>query len=327
MTYGDPSTENQNTQNGTDFLLANGELLASVKKAVQPFNVELHQSIKGPRISGDKAAILILKRVLDALISRDDAIASISDASSIHALTDQVIEHALCHELALRLHGIHQPIRPRSLAQLKFAYDLIDPSLPLIFGLGPTGTGKTFLAVVAALNQLAKGTVKHITITKPHEMQSGEVMTAETRAERQIDHQFQVYFDIFIELIGQQELESLLDSKRLEIVPLGYLRGRTLSHSFIMIDEAHNMDKRWMRLAATRAGENARTIILGEASHKSLPSGEVNGLDHLLDLVRDQAFAKMHAFKTRDIVRNETVARLEELYAHASRDDVDLAFD
>ncbi len=327
MAYGDPSVEGQDAANYTASLLANGEILASVQRAVQPFTVALHRGDNGPKISGDKAAVLILKRVLDALVSRDHSPDPIRDSKSIHALIKQVIEHALRHELALRLKGIHQPIRPRSLAQLGFANDLMDQNLPLLFGLGPTGTGKTYLAIVAALNQLAKGAVNHITITKPHEMQSGEVITPETRAERQRDYQFQVYFDILIELIGQQELETLLESKRLEIVPLAYLQGRTLSHSYILIDEAHNMDKRWMRLAATRAGENARTIILGEASHKLLPSGETNGLDHILSLVRDQDFAKIHAFKTADIVRNKTVARIEELYAGASRDDIDLAFD
>ena len=82
-----------------------------------------------------------------------------------------------------------------------------------------------------------------------------------------------------------------------------------------------------MRLAATRAGENARTIILGEASHKLMPSGETNGLDHLLSLVSDQDFVKIHAFKTADIVRNQTVARIEELYTRASQDDIELAFE
>jgi len=327
MAYGDPSVDDQDAANRTASLLANGDILASVQRAVQPFTVELHRGSNGPKISGDKAAVLILKRVLDALVSRDDLPTAIRDPKAIRALTDQVIEHALRHELALRLKGIHQPIRPRSLAQLGFASDLMDQNLPLIFGLGPTGTGKTYLAIVAALNQLAKGAVNHVTITKPHEMQSGEVITAETRAERQRDYQFQVYFDILIELIGQQEVESLLESKRLEIVPLAYLRGRTLSHSYILIDEAHNMDKQWMRLAATRAGENARTIILGEASHKLMPSGETNGLDHLLSLVSDQDFVKIHAFKTADIVRNQTVARIEELYTRASQDDIELAFE
>ena len=306
-------------------LLSNPRVSALLTAAVAPFSFEPANAHATAPLKGDKPAVIFLEQLMAKLQERLETDPSLTSANMLKALIDETLEEVLKSDLALRLEGILQPVRAHSMAQLAFLYDLLDADLPLLFGVGPAGTGKTYLAIVGALNQLATGAVKHIVITKPHEMIHGEIMTAEKRAEKQNDDQLQAYFDILTDLVGQHEMQALIERKRLEIVPLGALRGRTLSESFILIDEAHNTDKHWIRLAATRAGAHSRTVITGDPSQVSLPNGDMNGLTHLLKLIEGQNIGRVHQFRPRDVVRNDTVARIEALYMKAGLTDVELA--
>ena len=303
------------------------DLLSALAKAVAPFSLSYQKSGLASDLVGDKPAVIFadhLARLLQAaLANRGTPL----DANTLHALVDQAMDEVLKHDLTLRLEGILQPVRPYSMTQLAFVYDLLDRDLPLVFGVGPTGTGKTYLAIAAALNQLENGTVKHIMITKPHEMLQGEQMTPAKWAEKARDEQFDVYFDILSDFIGQDAIHAMIDRRQLEIAPLGLLRGRTLTDSIILIDEAQNIDKRWMRLAVTRAGQNSRTFITGNPTHSTLPSDEVNGLAHLLKMLDGHEIGRVHKFVPKDIVRNDTVAQLEALYEEAAASDVELALD
>lgn len=305
-------------------LATDARLPALLSKAVAPFSFRIERSGSVCDLTGDKPTTVFVEHFLDRLAGVMSTKGAAPSADTFKTCIDQTLDEVLKHELALRLDGIFQPVRAHSMNQLGFLYDVLNRDHPLVFGIGPTGTGKTYLALVAALNQLAKDAVKHIVITKPHEMLRGEVMTAEKRAEKARDEQFEAYFDILGDLIGQDELQSLMDHRRLEITPLGLLRGRTLKGAFILVDEAQNTDKQWMRLAVTRAGEHSRMIITGDPSHSALPNGEVSGLSHLLGLIKDRDIGLVHEFQAGDIVRNDTVAQLEALYMQAGRSDVEL---
>ncbi len=300
-------------------------LFALVAKAVAPFSVKWPQSPAETDLVGDRPAIVLVELLAQRLAPMLQGQGPALDAASLQAVIDDTLQEVLKRDLALRLSGIMQPVKPHSMAQLAFLNDLLDRDMPLVFGLGPTGTGKTYLAIAAALNQLAKGAVKRILITKPHEMLRGELMTQAKRAEKERDEQFEVYFDVLNDLVGHAEVQAMIDQRHLEITPLGLLRGRTLSDAFILIDEAQNTDKHWMRLAITRAGKNSRTIITGDPSQSSLPTGEINGLFHLLKMIEGHPIGRTHTFQPRDIVRNATVAQLEALYAEAGLTDMELA--
>ena len=141
-------------------------------------------------------------------------------------------------------------------------------------------------------------------------------MTAAVRAETERDEQFAVFFDILHELIGPSETQSLITHRKLEIAPLGTMRGRTFNDAFILIDEAQNMSIAKMRMAVTRAGQNARTCITGDPSQADLTNrGQQNGLAHLLSMIEEPGIGRVHHFAPRQVIRNETVARLEQLYA------------
>jgi phosphate starvation-inducible protein PhoH len=300
-------------------------LLALLMKAVAPFSINWPKTAAQSELVGDSPAIVFIKLLVERLTPVLSEHQNSLNAATLRSVIDETLEEAFKRDLALRLVGLVQPVKPHSMAQLAFLTDLLNREHQLVFGLGPTGTGKTYLAIAAALNQLAKGNVKRIVITKPHEMLRGELMTQAKRSEKERDEQFEVYFDILNDLIGPEEIRTLIDHRHLEITPLGLLRGRTLSDAFILIDEAQNTDKHWMRLAITRAGQNSRTIITGDPSQSSLPTGETNGLFHLLKMIEGRQIGRTHRFQPQDIVRNSTVAQLEALYAEAGLTDLELS--
>ena len=306
-------------------LSQNTGLMTWLSDAIAPFSLKFENSGSGSDLVGDRPAMLFLEHFAERIAPFADQHGAFLDANAIKVHLQETLEEVLKHDLALRLEGVFQPVKPHSMVQLAFVYDLPNADLPLVFGLGPTGTGKTFLAVAAALNQLERGNVKRIIITKPHEKLAGEQMTATKRAEKERDEQFEVYFDILNELIGQETINTMLERRQLEVTPLGLLRGRTLTDAYILIDEAQNIDKHWMRLAVTRAGHKSRTIVTGDPAQSALASGEQSGLTHLLNMIRGHQIGRLHTFKPKDIVRNDTVAQLEALYAEAGEHDLDLS--
>lgn len=306
-------------------LSRNAGLFKMITEAIKPFSLGFGKFGIEPDLLGDKPAMIFVEHLAERLSAVAGGPGAFVDTDAFQTYVDASLDDVLSHDLALRLDGVFQPIKPHTMAQLAFLYDLLDPTIPLLIGIGPTGTSKTFLAIATALNQLERGNVKHILITKPHEMLQGEQMTASKRAEMERDEQFEIYYDILNELVGSDTINSLIERRHIEIAPLGWLRGRTLPDSFILIDEAHNIDKHWMRLAVTRAGKNARTIITGDTTQSTLANGEMSGLTHLLGMIKGRDIARVHKFSPKDIVRNATVAQLETLYAAAGERDLDLS--
>ena len=306
-------------------LSQNTSLMSWLSEAAAPFSLTFGNANMTSDLVGDRPAILFADHLAERLAPFTDQHGAFLDANTNKGHIQDALDEVLRHDLSLRLEGVFQPIKPHSMVQLAFINDLVDTSYPLVFGLGPTGTGKTYLAVAAALNQLERGNVKRVVITKPHEILPGEQLNATKRAEKERDEQFEVYFDILNELVGQETINTLLEHRRLEITPLGLLRGRTLSDTYILIDEAQNIDKHWMRLAVTRAGDKSRTVVTGNPAHSTLATGDMSGLTHLLGMIQGQQIGRLHKFQPKDIVRNDTVARIEALYAEAGENDFDLS--
>ncbi len=157
--------------------------------------------------------------------------------------------------------------------------------------------------------------MKHIVISRPHVVMEGEVVTSATRLEMEADSQFEMFEDILRDLVGYQKFTELTEEKKLELVPLGHMRGRTFNDAFIIIDEAQNMTIRKMRMAVTRIGRSSRMVVTGDPAHVDLRGDEPSGLVHLMDLLKGTDIAKVHHFENSQIIRNSIVARLEELYA------------
>lgn len=286
----------------------------SLEAAVQPFRLHLAGASGGVALTGDPVAIGLGRQMLEQMTGILHGGARI-DEIEVRRIAAATVETALKHDLAFRLSGLRLPVRPMSLSQVAFLNAMLFSQQSLIFGLGPTGTGKTHLAIVAGLALVADEKFKSLVITRPHVLMEGEVMTPSLRAETIYDEQFAPIEDELRELISPEEIRRLTDQGRIEIAPLGRMRGRTFNESFIIVDEAQNLSVKKMRMAVTRLGRGSRMVITGDMAQTDLPQGEASGLPHLLNLISGTDLALVHQFSLSQIIRNDLVARLEALYA------------
>lgn len=158
-----------------------------------------------------------------------------------------------------------------SLSQAAFMNAMLSGHRSLIFGVGPTGTGKTHLAIAAGLNQVAESRFKTLVITRPRVRLEGEIMTPELHAETAYNEQLTPIEDELYALIGRADTRRQIDQGLIEIMPLGRMRGRTFNETFVVVDEAQNMTVRKMRMAVTRLGRGSRMVVTGDPVQNDLP--------------------------------------------------------
>lgn len=299
-------------QSGQRFLTVHADIVKQLQDAVAPLELKLVPGAKAIDIAGDRTAMLVASRVLHSLCRARSPQAGPERTPA--QLVDSAIMDVLRHEAVFRLRGLTRPVQPTSLRQVAYLQSLVSPHAELIIGVGPTGTGKTHLAVAAAVNQLADERVKYIVVTRPHMVMDGEVVTAGPRLELDYDEQFEYLEDIFCDFIGTQDFRRLVELRKLQLIPLGHFLVRSFNDAFIIIDGAQNMTISNMRRALTRMGRASRMVIAGDPEHVTLKGDEPSGLTHLMGLVNGTDIARVHHFAANHIVRNETVARIEELY-------------
>jgi len=282
--------------------------------AVRPYRLKVTEQPRGARLIGDELAVMLAGRMIERIATTFQSTGGVDDARIADAISS-VVHVALKRDLAFRLIGLRQPLRPVSLSQVAFMNAILHAEHALTFGIGPTGTGKTHLAVAAGLNHVAESRFKSMIITKPHVRMEGEILTPETRADVAYDDQFAPIEDVLHDLAGHDEVRRLSNLGMVEVMPLGRLRGRTFNETFIVIDEAQNMTVRKMRMAVTRVGRASRMVITGDPTQHDLPPGEISGLGHLLHLIEGSDLAFVHQFQTEEVIRTDLVARLEALYS------------
>ncbi len=293
-------------------LLAPNGLGRLIEAAMRPYRLSLEAAGGAIRLRGDCLAVTLGTEVLERIAGAQSA--GHLDSSALRRAVSESIAYALRHELSFRLVGLTNAVRPKSLSQVAFMNLLLHAQHQLILGVGPTGTGKTHLALAAGLNALASGQVKTLVATRPHLILEGEVVTESMRAETSDDYQLRPIEDELHALLGAAEVKKLKEQERLEILPLGRMRGRTFHDAFIVIDEAQNMTVRKMRMALTRLGLGSRMVVTGDPSQIHLREEEPSGLPHLLDMIAETDVALVHEFHGAHIIRSDVVARLEALY-------------
>ncbi len=188
----------------------------------------------------------------------------------------------------------------------------------ICFGIGPAGTGKTYLAVACAADALERDAVERIVLTRPA-VEAGERLGfLPGDLAQKVDPYLRPLYDALFDLIGFDKTQKLLERQAIEIAPLAYMRGRTLNHSFVILDEAQNTTPEQMKMFLTRIGFGSRAVITGDVTQTDLPRGTASGLveaQHVLHDVRGIGFTY---FTAADVVRHPLVARIVEAYERAS---------
>jgi len=187
----------------------------------------------------------------------------------------------------------------------------------LVFGIGPAGTGKTYLAVAYAAQCLERGLVDRIVLSRPA-VEAGErlgFLPGDMR--EKVDPYLRPLYDALYDVLPQAKVERDLDTGIIEIAPLAFMRGRTLAHSFVILDEAQNTTSMQMKMFLTRLGEGSKMAVTGDPSQVDLPAGQRSGLEEAVGLLSGIRGIEAIRFTSSDVVRRDLVARIVDAYDHA----------
>jgi phosphate starvation-inducible PhoH-like protein len=203
-------------------------------------------------------------------------------------------------------------VRARTAAQ--DAYIRALKKNPLVFGTGPAGTGKTWLAVAHAIALLERREVDRIIVSRPA-VEAGERLGfLPGDMKEKVDPYLRPIYDALFDLMDMRVVERALEGGEIEIAPLAFMRGRTLHNAAVILDEAQNTTTMQMKMFLTRLGENSRMIVTGDPSQIDLPSGQASGLNQALAILSDVEGVGHVAFTADDVIRHELVARIVAAY-------------
>lgn len=208
--------------------------------------------------------------------------------------------------------GRGRMIRPKTHGQQIYMEAIRENTLT--FGIGPAGTGKTYLAMAAAVDNLIEGSVRRIILTRPA-VEAGErlgFLPGDLTAK--VDPYLRPLYDALWDMLGPDETASLIDRGTIEIAPLAYMRGRTLNDACVILDEAQNTTPEQMKMFLTRLGFNSKMIITGDVSQTDLPSGRNSGLRVVRDILKGIPGVAFVELGARDVVRHRIVASIVEAY-------------
>lgn len=210
---------------------------------------------------------------------------------------------------------IHTPLKkiaPRSVQQHVYISGL--KSANLVFGLGPAGTGKTFLAVAVAISMLMRKEIKKIILTRPV-VEAGEKLGfLPGTLEEKVDPYLRPLFDAIDDMVGPEKAAQLKEQGAVEVAPLAYMRGRTLNNCFMILDEAQNTTPVQMKMFLTRLGEGSRMAVNGDMSQIDLPRGQVSGLKDAVHVLEGLADIETVRFTDNDVIRHHLVTRIVQAY-------------
>lgn len=203
-------------------------------------------------------------------------------------------------------------VEPRTQAQKDYVNSLFKNEL--VFGIGPAGTGKTYLAVAVGINMFIGGHVDKIILSRPA-VEAGERLGfLPGDMKDKVDPYMQPLYDALNDFMPEKQVAKLIEEKKIEIAPLAFMRGRTLSRAFVVLDEAQNSTTMQMKMFLTRLGEGSRMVITGDRTQIDLPRGTKSGLRDAERLLSDIKKVSFNYFTSKDVVRHPLVAKIIEAY-------------
>lgn len=294
-----------------------GELDENIERLTDAFDVDVFAMGTGVKVSGEENDVEGAIRAIDALekLCKKQPLSSQTVNMVIgyaKAGKDFDVED-LMGTVAITARG--KIIRPKTLGQKKYV-DAIKRS-SIVFGVGPAGTGKTYLAVALAVYALKNKEIDKIILTRPA-VEAGEKLGfLPGDMNEKVDPYLRPLFDALQEMMGQDAYLRHIERGSIEIAPLAYMRGRTLSNSFIILDEAQNTTKEQMKMFLTRMGENSRIVVTGDVTQIDLPKNVKSGMIDAIEVLDGVEGIEIVKLTAKDVVRHELVTRIIQAYEKA----------
>lgn len=294
-----------------------GELDENIERLTDAFDVDVFAMGTGVKVSGEEKDVEGAIRAIDALekLCKKQPLSSQTVNMVIgyaKAGKDFDVED-LMGTVAITARG--KIIRPKTLGQKKYV-DAIKRS-SIVFGVGPAGTGKTYLAVALAVYALKNKEIDKIILTRPA-VEAGEKLGfLPGDMNEKVDPYLRPLFDALQEMMGQDAYLRHIERGSIEIAPLAYMRGRTLSNSFIILDEAQNTTKEQMKMFLTRMGENSRIVVTGDVTQIDLPKNVKSGMIDAIEVLDGVEGIEIVKLTAKDVVRHELVTRIIQAYEKA----------
>ena len=216
------------------------------------------------------------------------------------------------HNQAAQIKTKRGVIKPRNPNQVHYITNIFHHDI--CFGIGPAGTGKTYLAVAAAVDALERQEIRRILLTRPA-VEAGEKLGfLPGDLSQKVDPYLRPLYDALFEMLGFEKVEKLIERNVIEVAPLAYMRGRTLNDAFIILDESQNTTTEQMKMFLTRIGFNSKAVITGDITQIDLPRGARSGLRHAIEVLKDVNEISFNFFTANDVVRHPVVARIVQAY-------------
>ena len=257
-------------------------------------------------------ALLVLKQLLKASKKKEEI-----DIQRVKYLLDNLDKHhkdklvEMPQEVVILTH-LGKPIKCKTIGQLDYIKNIKNNAV--VFGVGPAGTGKTYLAMAMAVNAFRKNEVSKIILTRPA-IEAGEKLGfLPGDLQSKVDPYLRPLYDALFEIMGPEHFEKNMEKGLIEVAPLAYMRGRTLNNAFIVLDEAQNTTSPQMKMFLTRIGFNSKVVITGDLTQIDLPSEKMSGLKVAMKILEGVEGIGFSYLSKTDVVRHPIVQRIVEAY-------------
>ncbi len=293
-----------------------GQFDAFAKKIERTLQVTLIARDGDVKILGDAHRVDQAKRVLEQLLALSKRGNTITEQNVDYAISlvfedsekdlVEIDKDIICHTLQ------GKPIKPKTVGQKKYV-DAIRKQM-IVFGLGPAGTGKTYLAMAMAITAFKNNEVGRIILTRPA-IEAGEKLGfLPGDLQSKIDPYLRPLYDALYQIMGAESFIKNSEKGLIEVAPLAYMRGRTLDNAFIILDEAQNTTPAQMKMFLTRIGFGSKVVITGDSTQKDLPAGAISGLDVATKVVKNIEDIAICNLTSKDVVRHPLVQKIVKAY-------------
>ena len=297
-----------------------GQFDENLRLIERRLGVEINNRSNSFQLIGEKSSINSAQELLEQLY-KDTANETLFKSDHVHILlqhlsadlgSDSKIKDS--HVVIKTKRGL---IKPRGVHQQQYVQSILKNDIS--FGIGPAGTGKTYLAVACAVDALERQEVRRIILTRPA-VEAGERLGfLPGDLSQKVDPYLRPLYDALYEMLGFEKVAKFIDRNIIEVAPLAYMRGRTLNDAFIILDESQNTSPEQMKMFLTRVGFNSRTVITGDITQTDLPRGQKSGLRNAIDVLQSVKGIGFNFFQSSDVVRHEVVQKVVEAYERHSQ--------